>query len=282
MKRLFSVLSLSALAVLFVGVPMAHAKKAPKKAPYIVKANITLAAGQDLVVDVEGDLALCEEWACLLYITAPKKSAAKEATVVALLGHDGSYQLRIAAAKEESSEEKKSEGGDEAKDDEAKDEDSDEESFELITAEDGTEVKVKKLPKNRCDPIDLAEYTEWSKAAAEDGKEPADDSWKKLPVLTYEERLACKRRGQAYKTYELDEFTDGDPMASEDDEAKAPKFDKSSHSLEDADGSRRLVIPSTALPEGAFDVSTNGYWGAHVDDREVGSAGKTGVIRIDR
>jgi len=294
MKRFVSILSLSLLALLFV-VPASHAKK-KKKPPYSIKAKVTLAAGQDLVIDVEGDLSPCEEWECYLYITAPKKSGAKEALVMLSIEEDGSYQLRTAVTEAEESadsEDDKAEESNEDKEDESK-KDEDEDSFEVMTLEDGTELKVKKLPEEPCDPIELAEYTEYSKTAAKDGKEPADDSWKKLPVLTYEERLACKRRGQAVKTYELDEYSEGDPMAVSEDgeEPEAAKFDKASLQLECGesapgpdgvvDSSCALVIPAASLPDGDFDVSVNGYWGANLSGNKVGSAAKTGVIRVQR
>jgi len=285
MKRFASILSLSLLALLFV-VPAAHAKK-KKKSPYAIKAKVTLEAGQDLVIDVEGDLAPCDEWDCYLFVTAPKKNPAKEAIVMVEVDDDGSYQLRtpVEASDEDSKDEAKDEKKDEASDDEtAKKSKDDEEAHEVLALEDGTELKVKKQPENICDPIELAEYNEYSKKAAAEGKEPVDESWKKLPVLTAEQRVACKRRGKPSKTYETDEFTNGDPLATleEGEEPEGAKFEKASSKLEDVDGARRLVIAAASLPEGDFDVSVNGYWGASVSGNKVGSASKTGVIRVQR
>ena len=285
MKRFASILSLSLLALLFV-VPAAHAKK-KKKSPYAIKAKVTLEAGQDLVIDVEGDLAPCDEWECYLFVTAPKKNPAKEAVVMVEVDEDGSYQLRTPTkeADEGAKDEAKDEEKDEASDDEtAEKSKDDEEAHEVMALEDGTELKVKKQPENFCDPIELAEYTEYSKKAAQEGKEPVDESWKKLPVLTAEQRVICKRRGQPGKTYETDEFANGDPLATlkEGEEPEAAKFEKESAKLEDVDGARRLVIAAASLPEGDFDVSVNGYWGASVSGNKVGSASKTGVIRVQR
>jgi hypothetical protein len=286
MKRFASILSLSLLALLFV-VPAAHAKKKKKKSPYAIKAKVTLEAGQDLVIDVEGDLAPCDEWECYLFVTAPKKNPAKEAVVMVEVDDDGSYQLRTPAegSEEDSKDEAKDEKKDEASDDEtAEKSKDDEEAHEVMALKDGTEVKVKKQPENFCDPIELAEYNEYSKKAAKEGKEPADESWKNLPVLTLGQRAACKRRGFVNKTYETDEFTNGDPLATleEGEEPETAKFEKASSKLEDVDGARRLVIAAASLPEGDFDVSVNGYWGASVSGNKVGSASKTGVIRVQR
>jgi hypothetical protein len=289
MKRFASILSLSLLALLFV-VPAAHAKK-KRKSPYAIKAKVTLEAGQDLVIDVEGDLAPCDEWECYLFVTAPKKNPAKEAVVMVEVDDDGSYQLRTPTKEsgEESEdaskdEEKEAKKEDATGDDKAKKSKDDEEAHEVMALDDGTELKVKKQPENFCDPIELAEYTEYSKKAAKEGKEPVADSWKKLPVLTAEQRVVCKRRAAPNKTYETDEFSNGDPLATveEGEEPKAAKFEKASSTLEDVDGARRLVIAAASLPEGDFDVSVNGYWGASVSGNKVGSASKTGVIRVQR
>jgi hypothetical protein len=291
--------------MLFV-VPTAQAEKKKKKAQYSIKAKITLEVGADLVVDVEGDLAPCVEWECYLFITAPKKPANKEATLVVSVEDDGSYQLRTMMAPAEGDEAKKKAMKKKAMKKKAmkkKAKKKDDEASEAYTTEGGVALQVKKAPENICDPIELAEYTEYSKKAAKEGKAPADDSWKQLPVLTYGERLACKRRGQTIKTYELDEFTDGDPLAKaesdgddddsadavadsdaegEDDKSDEPKFDKSSAQLESVDGVRRLTIAAASLPEGDFDLSVNGYWGASVDGTKIGSAARTGVIRVRR
>jgi hypothetical protein len=239
------------------------------------------------------------EWQCHLYVTGPKKPAKKEATLMVAVRDDGSYRLRTKKAPAEGDEAKKKAKKKKAKKKEDKD------ASETYTTDGGVALQVKKAPENICDPIELAEYTEYSKKAAKEGKAPADDSWKQLPVLTYDERLACKRRGQAIKTYELDEYTEGDPLAKadedgddddsadaaadgdteeegEDDKSDEPKFDKSSAQLESVDGVRRLTIAAASLPEGDFDLSVNGYWGASVDGTKIGSAAQTGVIRVRR
>ena len=302
MKRFVSILPVCLLALLFL-VPTAQAKK-KKKGQYSVKAKITLEAGADLVVDVEGDLAPCVEWHCHLYVTAPKKPASKEATLIVKVRNDGSYQLRTKKAPAEGDEAKKKAMKKKAMKKKAKEKKAkkkDDEASEAYTTEGGVALQVKKAPENICDPIELAEYTEYSKKAAKEGKAPADDSWKQLPVLTYDERLACKRRGLVTKTYEFDEFTDGDPLAKadedgddsgdaaadsdaegEDDKSDEPKFDKSGSKLESVDGVRRLTIAAASLPEGDFDLSVNGYWGASVDGTKIGSSALTGVIRVRR
>jgi len=302
MKRFVSILPVCLLALLFL-VPTAQAKK-KKKGQYSVKAKITLEAGADLVVDVEGDLAPCAEWHCHLYVTAPKKPASKEATLIVMVRNDGRYHLRTKKAPAEGDEAKKKAMKKKAK--EKKGKKGDDEASETYTTDGGVSLQVKKAPKNICDPIELAEYTEYSKKAAEEGKAPADDSWKQLPVLTYDERLACKRRGQPIKTYEFDEFAEGDPLAKadedddsgdaaadsgaedeksdedKDDKSDEPKFDKSDAQLESIEGGRQLTISASSLPEGDFDLSVNGYWGATVDGTKIGSAAMTGVIRVRR
>ncbi|MEE2829418.1 MAG: hypothetical protein VX498_09530 [Myxococcota bacterium] len=301
MHRRSVLLVFLALAALLIAAPAAHAKKKKK---YVVKEKVSLSAGENLVVRVEGNLEPCGEWECYLFVTNPKKDPSKEALVFVTIENDGSYELR--SRSEESMEAKASSPSKSGSKDK---EDSDEDSSETYVTPSGVELQVKSKPKDLCSPIELAEYRTWEKskdkaaggdsAAEESSEDSGDDSdWMALPVLTYEQRKACNRRGAAVKTYEANEFTDGDPLAIKEDkeepseegeatedaaeEGKESKFAKSSLSLEATDGGRQIVIPSSILPSGDFDVSTNGYWGAHVGEQKIGSSSRTGVIRVER
>ena len=323
MHRRSVLLVLLALAVLLVAAPAAEAGAKKKKKKYVVKEKVSLSAGEDLVVTVEGDLEPCVEWECYLYVTNPKKDPAKQAVVFVTIEDDGSYQLRSRSEElieEEDSSSSKSDSEPSnaelasgtasgnlrkhylnctncAQPGPAADA-SDEDGSETYVTPSGVELQVKEKPKDLCATIELAEYPTWEKSEdkkADDGNEK-ESAWQELPVLTYAQRKACHRRATPIKTYEANEFSDGDPLAIEDDEAESseddeadetekseePKFVKSSLVLEAADGGRRLVIPSSILPSGDFDVSTNGYWGAHVGDQKIGSSSVTGVIRVER
>ena len=285
MKRILSIVSVAFLALLFV-VPMAHAKK-KKKAPYSIKETVSLSADADLVVTIDGELEPCGEWDCFLFITEPKKAPGADALLALRMSASGEYELRTPKDKEEgedkAAEDEAGEGSEEKAEEKAEEDSEDgEDASEVMTLDDGTELKVKKLRENECDPIELAEYTEYSKKAAAEGKEAADDSWKKLPILSFEERYKCYRRKTPAKTYELDEFAEGDPMAKDEDEAKELKFDKADGTLAEADGARSLTIPAEMLPAGDFDLSVNGFWGATYEGHRVGSAARTGVVRIER
>ena len=50
----------------------------------------------------------------------------------------------------------------------------------------------------------------------------------------------------------------------------------------DQSGSAELEIPVDIVPEGAFILSTNGYFGISYGSVKVGSGEQSGVIRIKR
>jgi hypothetical protein len=252
MSRFITLLvSLCALALIVPGVAGAKAKK--KKEKHVVKTKIELEAGQALRVDIGSDLATCADYDCWLWIAESKD----ESLYLIEVAGDGSW---IAYSKEEEDEEE----------DEEKEEESDEEAEAVfIEGETGVKVAVEKLPEEDCDKIKLKveeedeEKADEDEEAAEAPAEKAEETpdWMDLPVLTLEQREKCARKTGPAGKYTVEKVTGA---------------------VDGADADRHLLVPAELLPAGDFEVSTNGYWGAVLDGQPVGSASKTGVVKVLR
>lgn len=259
MSRSFRI-AIFVLLALAVALPASAADKGKGKGKgkHVVKATTELEAGQPLRVDVDGDLHACTEWDCWLWIGERK---ADEALYLVEVETDGSW---IAYAKEE---EKKDEEDEEDK----KDKDAEEEDVSVVGAT-GVKVLLEKLPEEECEKYALAKEDDKGKGRAggagkgdtSEGGGAATEAapaWTDLPVLTQEQRDKCQRRNGPAGKYTVE---------------------KARGTVAAEGAGRHLLVPADLLPTGDFEVSTNGFWGAQVDGKQIGTADKTGVIRVRR
>ena len=251
-----------ALALLL---PLA-ALAADKKQKHVVKATFPLEVGQPLRVDIDGDLPSCQDgWDCLLRISDLKAPPAK---ALYLLEIDGEGNWIVWAPEEEEEEEEEEEK-----------EESDEDEKSYVETPSGTKIEVAKLPEEDCDKLKLVEedaeekdadydavlVVDGGEGSSEDAAAPqatadeAPPAWMELPIRDEEWFVKCKREA-TFGTF---------------------KVEKARGSLSE-EGGRHLVIPADLLPTDEFQVSTNGYWGAVIDGSPIGTAAKTGVIRVVR
>ena len=238
MSRLFRPLLMLAIAATLAVPGLAQAKK---PARHVIKHKVSLEAGQPLRVDIEGELESCVAgWECWPLITEPK---GKELLYGIAMAGDGSWKAYLFEAEADEDEE----GGDEGEGE------ADDEGKVTMKGTDGSDVEVKKVPDHICDGIELVE--------PEEGWEALGDDWKKLPVLTEEQRRECVTR-KTLKGHLTVEKMDGE--------------------LIEENGQTFFLVPADILPAESFEVTSNGYWGAAVDGEFVGTASRTGVISIQR
>jgi hypothetical protein len=287
-----------ALCVCALLLPLSAQAKSGKGKRYNVKAKATLEAGKALDVTFTGTLETCSNWDCFLWVG----ELHQKPTHLIELDGDGNW---IAWSREEEEEEEE----DEDKDDKKKGDE--EEEAVYLTGETGQQVRVKEAPEELCDGIvlykpkekddekskgkkpdakdpesddkeaesdsqdaepegkdgDSSATDEGGDAAVADAKDDAaaadakDESWRDLPVLTTAQRKECERKNSRVGKYTVEAHR-GSLTAMGDE--------------------RLLSLPSSLLPEGKFQVSSNGRWGAIVEGTEIGDPEKTGVIQVRR
>lgn len=244
-----------------------------KKGKTRVKAKVELAADAPLVVDV--DTALldpCDRWPCMLDINLLK---AEEITVAgadgpvvvhAFGGKDKTgtalrYVVSAAGAWELRYTPEKTEDEAEAEGEEAKDQGKGRDADPQIEPETGP-------PPDGPDriatiPTQSAQDEGEAAASSDEGSAGDDDdsaNWEDKPIKTRDEWATEWWQEQVGK--------DSVVIAT--------------GTLAGDGALKTLTIDAATLPTNSFQVSVNGFWGAKISEHVVGSAGKTGVIQIDR
>jgi len=216
-----------------------------------VKKTVKLAAGESLVLSVEGDLSPCKQWICLVNLS-PLSSRGKDLVRIKVEG-DGAWVAYKAEEKDEDEDEDSKDGAEDGDDDDGEDE-----------------------------------------AAEGDDDDSAD--WRAKPILTLSERAEkkVKKAMGTYKVEVAEGFVWGGKyggillsMAGNPEEMSEQELAEHEAQKEEAMEKKKntppqIEIPADVLPEGSFDVRTNGYFGLSYGDTKIGSAKLSGVIRVKR
>tara|TARA_Y100001968_G_C19343976_1_gene711050 strand:- start:219 stop:929 length:711 start_codon:yes stop_codon:yes gene_type:complete len=207
-----------------------------------VKETVSLAAGEPLLLSV-GDLSACAQWNC--WIKLSPYSGRGDDLVRIKVEADGSWVAYEAEEKDDKNKSGEEEGDDDdSADAEAGDDDdsADWRDKPLLTRD----QRIKKQLKKEMGPFKV----ELAKGQVSGGKYSA---------------VTADMAGGPAKS---------DEQPTETGVATAKAGDESS--------SAELEIPVDIVPEGAFILSTNGYFGISYGSVKVGSGEQSGVIRIKR
>jgi len=212
-----------------------------------VKKTVTLETGHDLVLSVEGDLSQCKQWICLVNLT-PAGSRGVDLVRVLVLP-DGSWEAYVVEDEDKDKDDKEdSDSGDDDDDSAGDDDDSaDWQAKPLLTLEERGKKNVEKaLGKYK---VETAKGFVW---------------------------------GSEYDGVILSVGGDPAAAAAEDSELAEQQDRLKKKMKKNKSSAAQITIPAAVLPEGNFNVWTNGYFGLLYEGVKIGSPKRTGVIRVKR